>query len=204
MSESILVVDDQVITADRLCGLLKKQGYMTPEPAIKYEMAVSALSSQLIDMALIDIELDSGKSGIDLANYIKSNYQIPFIFITSHSDDATIKKAKKTGPYGYLLKPFNERMINASIQIAFELFREKEDWMISQQQLQKYGLTNQETVVLEMIANYSTTGQIAEKLCLSTSTIKNHRHNITRKLKLPPNTNSLLNWALANRSLFKK
>jgi DNA-binding LytR/AlgR family response regulator len=71
---------------------------------------------------LIDIILASDKTGIDLGKHIRSNYDIPFIFVTSNSDRATVENAKSVNPNGYLVKPFEQQDLYTSIEIALSNF----------------------------------------------------------------------------------
>ena len=71
---------------------------------------------------LIDIILASDKTGIDLGKHIRENYDIPFIFVTSNSDRATVENAKTVKPNGYLVKPFEQQDLYTSIEIALSNF----------------------------------------------------------------------------------
>ena len=152
------------------------------------------------DLVILDINLGEGKNGIDLGRYIYENLKKPFIYLTSYSDALTISKAKQTMPYGYLIKPFEEMSLNASIEIAFNLFDQFNVNITDGLESQLSQLTGKEKEVLSHIGNNLTTKEIAEALSVSPSTVKNHRHNITHKLGLSPSTNSLLNWVLLNKT----
>lgn len=118
----ILIVEDNVIIALDLKSLLENFGYEVVGYATNYEKAVKFLDSKSIDLVLLDIGLSSSKNGIDVADYINENIKIPFIFLTSNSDDDTILKASKRRPYSYLVKPFNKDTIHASIELALNDF----------------------------------------------------------------------------------
>jgi two-component system, LytTR family, response regulator LytT len=114
----ILLVEDELIIADYMQECLQKLGYEVCATCINYGEAVEALATYNPDVILVDITLKGNKTGIDLGNYIKQNYNVPFIFATSHSDKATIDKAKQTLPYAYLIKPFSEDDLYAVIETA--------------------------------------------------------------------------------------
>ena len=80
------------------------------------------LKTQQVDLVLIDIILASDKTGIDLGKHIRENYDIPFIFVTSNSDRATVENAKTVKPNGYLVKPFEQQDLYTSIEIALSNF----------------------------------------------------------------------------------
>ncbi|HWB28264.1 MAG TPA: response regulator [Chitinophagaceae bacterium] len=125
-SIKILLVEDELIIADYMQNCLQQYGYIVGDICLNYNEAVAALNTTAPDIVLLDITLKGDKSGIDLAQYINANYSVPFVFITSHSDKATIDKAKKTLPYAYLIKPFDESDLYAAIETALIQFGAKE------------------------------------------------------------------------------
>ena len=118
----ILIVEDNVIIADDMQSMLEEIGYEIVDNVIVYEQAVEVLKTQQVDLVLIDIILASDKTGIDLGKHIRANYDIPFIFVTSNSDRATVENAKTVKPNGYLVKPFEQQDLYTSIEIALSNF----------------------------------------------------------------------------------
>lgn len=118
----ILIVEDNVIIADDMQSMLEEIGYEIVDNVIVYEQAEEVLKNQQVDLVLIDIILASDKTGIDLGKHIRSNYDIPFIFVTSNSDRATVENAKSVNPNGYLVKPFEQQDLYTSIEIALSNF----------------------------------------------------------------------------------
>jgi DNA-binding LytR/AlgR family response regulator len=118
----ILIVEDNVIIADDMQSMLEKIGYEIVDNVIVYEQAVEVLKNKEVDLVLIDIILASDKTGIDLGKHIRENYNIPFIFVTSNSDRATVENAKTVKPNGYLVKPFEQQDLYTSIEIALSNF----------------------------------------------------------------------------------
>ncbi|TXD51539.1 MULTISPECIES: response regulator [unclassified Polaribacter] len=116
----IIIVEDNVIIADDLKYTLENLGYLVVNCSISFEDAISFLEKNTIDLAFLDISLSTKKTGIDLANHINERVKIPFIYLTSNDDDATISLAAKTKPNGYLVKPFNANNLKASIEIAIK------------------------------------------------------------------------------------
>lgn len=114
----ILIVEDNVIIADDMQSMLEDIGYEIVGNVIIYEQAVEVLKKKQVDLVLIDIILASDKTGIDLGRHIRENYNIPFVFVTSNSDRATVEKAKDVKPNGYLVKPFEQQDLYAAIEIA--------------------------------------------------------------------------------------
>lgn len=122
----ILIVEDEMIIAEDLSDLLSGLGYEVVDTAISAREALQVLEEKSPDLALVDIRLKGGKDGIELAREIRDHYRIPFIFLTSHADPGTVKRAREVNPYGYVLKPFEEPAIHASIEMALANF-EKEN-----------------------------------------------------------------------------
>jgi len=118
----ILIVEDNVIIADDMQSMLEEIGYDIVDNVIVYERAVEVLKTQQVDLVLIDIILASDKTGIDLGKHIRENYDIPFVFVTSNSDRATVENAKTVKPNGYLVKPFEQQDLYTSIEIALSNF----------------------------------------------------------------------------------
>ena len=118
----ILIVEDNVIIADDMQSMLEEIGYEIVDNVIVYEQAVEVLKTNHVDLVLIDIILASDKTGIDLGKHIRKNYNIPFIFVTSNSDKATVENAKTVKPDGYLVKPFEQQDLYTSIEIALSNF----------------------------------------------------------------------------------
>ena len=118
----ILIVEDNVIIADDMQSMLEEIGYEIVDNVIVYEQAVEVLKEKQVDLVLIDIILASDKTGIDLGKHIREHYDIPFIFVTSNSDRATVENAKSVQPNGYLVKPFEQQDLYTSIEIALSNF----------------------------------------------------------------------------------
>src|SRR5690606_22997108 len=77
------------------------------------------------DLVIMDIHLQGGTDGITAANRLRNELGLPVIFLTAHSDTGTLDRAKESNPYGYLIKPFNDRELRASIETA--LYRHRSD-----------------------------------------------------------------------------
>jgi signal transduction histidine kinase len=119
----IMVVEDERIVALHLREQLLRLGYDVAAPVSSGEMAlrqVEVLKPQLI---LMDIHIDGAIDGIETAARIPVGAHIPIIYLTAYSEQATLDRARMTKPYGYLVKPFSERELHATIQMALERSR---------------------------------------------------------------------------------
>lgn len=117
-SVKILIVEDEPIIADDLVFILDEMGYTETVTVHTGEDAISTIKEENIDLVLLDINLASKVDGVHVAEYICENNSIPFVFLTSLSDDVTIGRVKKTRPAAYMVKPFDEKTLRVNIELA--------------------------------------------------------------------------------------
>lgn len=122
----ILIVEDERIIAKDLEGIVKMYGHQVAGLAANAHTAIEILKNASVDLVLLDINLRGESDGIDVAQHIRAHEQIPFLFITSFSDDATLSRAKETSPYGYLLKPFEDENVKVAIEMAMAAFEREQ------------------------------------------------------------------------------
>lgn len=131
----ILIVEDDVMIAAILQGRLKKMGYDAPITAVSGEEALTKVIEFQPAMVLMDIVLQGKMDGIEAAQCIRSQFDIPVIFLTSHTDKETLERASLTEPFGYIVKPFEEGELRAAIEIAYyrhraeQQLRKMERWL---------------------------------------------------------------------------
>jgi DNA-binding LytR/AlgR family response regulator len=114
----ILVVEDEIIIAEDLKGNLEELGYEVVDIAINYQEVTDFLGKSIeFDLALVDIMLGGSKNGFDVARLLKEKRKVPFIFLTSYSDQNTLVDARALEPSGYVLKPYNLKELFAAIEI---------------------------------------------------------------------------------------
>ena len=117
----ILVVEDEAIILLQLEEILNSTGYTVAGLAASGEDAIEKARRLKPDLVLMDIVMPGRLNGIEAAKIITGELDIPVVFVTSYADDAIIEKAKSVKPYGYIVKPFNELVLKATIEVA--LFR---------------------------------------------------------------------------------
>jgi PAS domain S-box-containing protein len=120
--KTILIVEDEQIPALDLKETLVGLGYDVTGIAPTGEKAVEMVDARIPDLILMDIQLGGGMSGIDAAETILSRHSVPIIYTTAYADPDLIERAKKTRPYGYLIKPYDDRAIRTEIDIALYKF----------------------------------------------------------------------------------
>lgn len=121
----ILIVEDEPLIAEDIAFNLRDLGYTVSGIAHNYHQAIDKLKEQSVDFAILDINLEGEYTGIELAQVINEEYSIPFIFLTSYSDNDTIVQAKSVQPLGYLVKPIDEKDLLTTIEIALFNFNQK-------------------------------------------------------------------------------
>jgi PAS domain S-box-containing protein len=131
----ILIVEDEIITALELGSRLERLGYGVCATATSAEEAIDQLASSQPDLVLMDIRLKGDMDGIQAAESIRAHYGTPVVYLTAYADAETLERAKATEPYGYLLKPFEEREIHTTIEMALYKYqmekkvRESQQWL---------------------------------------------------------------------------
>ncbi len=119
MSEvSVFIVEDELIVADDIRLTLENLGYTVAGIAQTGETAIHLMPEHTPDIVLMDIQLAGPMDGIETAEWIHSHLGIPVIFLTAHADDANLDRAKVTEPYGYIVKPYDERELHSVIEMT--------------------------------------------------------------------------------------
>ncbi len=114
----ILVAEDESIVAEDIQDILQNLGWSVAGIVSSGEEAISKAAETRPDLVLMDIMLDGKMDGVDAAQAIRTRFDIPVVYLTAYADHDTLQRAKLTGPYGYVVKPFEERDLNAAVEIA--------------------------------------------------------------------------------------
>ncbi|MDJ0725308.1 MAG: EAL domain-containing protein [Prochloraceae cyanobacterium] len=188
MKTNILIVEDELLIAKNLARKLKKLGYNVNGIVSSGQAAIAKFTETQPDLILMDIAIKGDMDGIETATQIRDIDDVPIIYLTAYADDETLERAAQTGSYGYLLKPFKEKELHATIKIALSKHKEQEkiqksfveysntDWMyydnltnlpnqlllreLFEQQQQKYA----DTILPVMCLNLDRFGRINEFL----------------------------------------
>ena len=131
----VLIVEDEVIVAEDLRHTLLQIGYDVAAHAASGEQAIKLSVEAKPDLVLMDIVLGHGMDGIHAAHRIRQKSDVPVIFLTAHADESTLQRAKISEPYAYLIKPFEERSLRATVEMALshhsteQRLRRIESWL---------------------------------------------------------------------------
>ncbi|MDT4329938.1 two-component system response regulator [Methylomonas sp. MS20] len=133
-ASKILIVEDEGIIAMDIRRQLEGFGYQVVATAFSGGQAITLANQHKPDLVMMDIVLKGEMDGISAAQAIVESLRIPVIFLTAYSDSATLARAKATGAYGYLVKPFRPDELHASIEVALykhqleRKLKESEQW----------------------------------------------------------------------------
>jgi len=188
-AKKILIVEDETAIAMDLQDIIEMNGYDVVGVAHSYDKAIELLAAKSPDLAMLDIALKGPGSGLDVARVINEKYKLPFIFLTSFADQATIKEVVDLKPRGYLTKPFKENDIAPALAVAFSYKVTKQEstdfpHLESINDKLDAGISSQEYNVLKLIWQGKKNAEIAESLFVSINTIKPHVNKIYSKLEV--------------------
>lgn len=127
-SAQILIVEDESIIALNLQEILESLDYCVPAVVASGEQAIRQAAELQPNLVLMDICLQGEMDGIQAAEQIWEQFQIPVIYLTGHSDRSTVERVRLTAPFGYLLKPTKQRELYVAIESALQRC-ERERWM---------------------------------------------------------------------------
>ena len=114
----ILIVEDDGIIGRHIQNTLQKLGYQVLDVVSTGDKAIKTSSEEHPDLVLMDINLEGELDGVDAAGQIYGRFGIPVIYLTAFADNITLQRAKITDPFGYILKPFEERSLFSTIEMA--------------------------------------------------------------------------------------
>lgn len=178
---NVLIIEDEAVIAADIKSLLRSEGCNVVGVAYNVSKALDILSSAQPNFVILDIYLGSGPSGIDIAEVIHDKYKIPYIFLTSFSDEQTLAAAQEHGPYGYIVKPYQERTLLTTISVAWSNYKksfEQTSWNMDKLE---NPLSNQEKNICQLLCDGLSYKQICSSLHISMNTLKFHVKNIYTK-----------------------
>ncbi|MFB0551863.1 MAG: ATP-binding protein [Phycisphaerae bacterium] len=114
----ILVVEDESIVAMDIRKTLQNLGYDVPYVVSTAKAAIQKAKEDKPDLVLMDIVLKGKMDGIEAAEHIRSHFNIPVVYLTAYADEKTLKRAKAAGPFGYIVKPFENKDLRMVIEMA--------------------------------------------------------------------------------------
>lgn len=125
MSARIMIVEDERVTAEDLSDILNEMGYTVTAAVASGAEAIAQAEANPPDLTLMDIHIEGEMDGAAAARILRQRFNVPVIYLTAHADSETLVRAKDAEPLGYLMKPFQEAALHASIEMALHKHREE-------------------------------------------------------------------------------
>jgi DNA-binding NarL/FixJ family response regulator len=198
--KNVVIIEDEALIALDLEMIMESMGFNVVGTSDNGDEALDIIASRNPDLILLDINIKGQKDGIELAEIIRTKTKKPFVFITSYADKNTLERAKHTLPYGYILKPFSEAELKATIEIALFRFENEVGKDIPDLSAINHvidsELTQKEHEVLVDIYNGLANQQIASKQFISVNTVKTHVKNLYSKINVHSRA-ELVRWLSA-------
>jgi DNA-binding NarL/FixJ family response regulator len=171
----VLIIEDELLVAQTLEVILENNGYSVVGMATSLEECKKLISANPLDVALCDIYLNGEDAGIQIAAYLGEQLPaIPVIFLSAFADKKTIANASATQPVAYLVKPYTEKQVLATLQIVLNSKVIDDTKSVPKP-------TAREAEVLIWLAKGYSSKQIAQTLNLSEHTIQTHRKNMMNR-----------------------
>lgn len=183
----VLIVEDESIIAKELAFNLQDHGYEVVGVASSYEGALMILENRKIDIALLDIAIKGSRNGLELGEFLKDKFDIPFIVLSAFYDDDAIEKATSAGAEGYIVNPFKKRDLKPVIELALSKALSRKRNIPSLEEINNHSdnkITKSEYQVISKICEGKMNADIAVEMNVTINTVKKHTNNIYRKLKV--------------------
>lgn len=144
---NIMVVEDEGIVAAQIQEALLNFGYDVADVSLSGEEALKKIEKAKPNLVVLDIRLKK-MTGIEVAKQIRKSLDIPIVYLTAYSDEDTLQQAKETEPFGYILKPFDERSLHAAIQMALNKYESQRKLQEKNDQLHSLITSLAEAVII--------------------------------------------------------
>ena len=196
----ILLIEDEFIISKDIKTQLGKNSFAQVTIAKDYNTAFYLFTSNTYDLIISDINLNTNKDGIEIITEFSKIKKVPVVYLTAYSDKDVIRRAEKTMPFAYILKPYNNNQLKVTINLAILNF--KKDFKPieeSSENTEKLNLlTNREKEILIVLSTGKITREIGALLGISDNTVEQHKKNIKKKLDLKT-IGDLVNFTMSTR-----
>jgi len=115
-----LIVEDEALIAEELKGRLSRMGFRIIGTVDSADEGVAIATSELPDLVLMDIRLRGAKDGVQACEEIRRQVDVPIVYVTAHSDERSVSRAKRTEHDGFILKPFHRHELRSTIEVALQ------------------------------------------------------------------------------------
>ncbi|GAB2839800.1 DNA-binding response regulator [Ferruginibacter profundus] len=176
---TVLIVEDELITAGSIEELLQEEDYTVIGIARDATTAMRLCSQSVTPPAVVicDINIKGTIQGVELAGQLKDLYHCEIIFLTAYADTKTLQDAFSKEPVMYVVKPYTDVQLLVALQMAFHKIYNKEKNAVTT----NIDLTEREKEIALLVAKGMTSKQVARKLAISFETVKTHRRRMLQK-----------------------
>ncbi len=129
----ILVVEDEFIIASNIQRMLERMKYYVTDICSRSNDVLPSVQNERPDVVLMDIRIDGDEDGVSLAEKLRDLYNLPVVYLSGLMDDQTLERAKITQPFGYIAKPFSQRELEVTLEIA--LYKAEMERKLSEQEI---------------------------------------------------------------------
>ncbi len=170
MKKEILIVEDERIVAEDVRTILTNFGYAVSSIVSSGEEAIARAEAVLPDLVLMDIVLKGEMDGVEAAEQIRSTLHIPVVYLTAYADSATLKRARVTAPYGYVVKPFVDKELCCIVEMA--LYKNQRENRLEQLAAMMGTIRNIDKITTEE----KDLGMLIKRLCEGFVETRGYRH----------------------------
>jgi DNA-binding NarL/FixJ family response regulator len=196
----LLLIEDEYIISKDIKTQLEKNDYARVDIVKNYETAINYYTQNKYDIIISDINLNSEKDGIEIITELSNIRKTPVVYLTAYSDIEIIKRAEKTMPFAYILKPYNNNQLKATLNLSLLNFSKETDLVEENfENTSKLNLlTKREKEVLVTLSTGKISREIADVLNISINTVEQHKKNIKKKLSLKT-IGELINFTMSTK-----
>ncbi|MDB4273829.1 response regulator [Algibacter sp.] len=196
----ILLIEDEFIISKDIKTQLGKNNFAQVTIAKDYNTAFYLFTSNTYDLIISDINLNTNKDGIEIITEFSKIKKVPVVYLTAYSDKDVIRRAEKTMPFAYILKPYNNNQLKVTINLAILNFKKNlKPIEENSENTEKLNLlTNREKEILIVLSTGKITREIGALLGISDNTVEQHKKNIKKKLDLKT-IGDLVNFTMSTR-----
>lgn len=177
----VMIAEPDWATARHLAEVLNAAGMMVLRPVHGAREAIDQATRAVPDLIVSEVKLDGGADGINAARTISRRHDVALLFVSGQCDESTLHRAAGTGAAGFLVKPFSDGQLLASVRLALFSRPPSDD---ENSETRHVRLSPREAEIAEALAEGSRVTRIAAALAVSPHTVRNHLRSIFRKLEI--------------------
>jgi len=141
-SLKIHIIEDEPLIADTIKAVLENENHTITGISLRGKDAIFDIEELQPDLVLVDIMIKGNMDGVDIVTHLKKKLDIPFIYLTSLSDQKTLERVKATNPSGFIVKPFNEHTLTANIELAYHKYQSTQSDIAVNEQSDSFFIKN--------------------------------------------------------------